>query len=275
MSIAEKAGKWRRLRVVALVLLGVGICVGMANLSYRSPYVVPGISPQPDTSFMGRRQQMRLPAEQAEVAFIFIGGFGDVFTANFRCVYEGTPLLPCTGRQLRACYAWDGGQGHLLRHDTGLIQQDVRAFLQVNPGADLVFVGHSYGGSAIMDVVRSLQPGSYGKIVVATLDPVSSRARSKPRARAEGVLYWVNAYCAPYRSPMDAAAKVGGPWRHCDAADANLCFSGKEKDSEGKRYRHSRPQSLFADTPAGGGESARALLFAACRRLEIGATPPP
>lgn len=270
MSRVKKLGKWRWLRPVVLLLLGGSVCVGIANLSYQSPYVAPGIYPQPDTSFLGRRKQVRLLAERADVALIFIGGFGDVFTANFRCVYEGTPLLPCAGRQVRACYAWDGGEGSLLQHDTDLIQQDVQAFLRVNPGADLVFVGHSYGGSAIMDVVRSLAPGSYGKIAVATLDPVSCRARSMPRVRAQGVQYWVNSYCAPYRSAMDVAAKVGGPWRFCEEADANMCFSGKEQDSAGKRYRHSRPQSLFTDAPAGGGASAQELLFGACRKLGIG-----
>ena len=267
----EKNGCRRRpWWVPVLIAFVIAVAATLCNLSYISPHVTPGIYPQPDTSFIGRRTQVRLPAEQAEVAVIFIGGFGDVLTANFRCVYEGMPLLPCSGRQVRACYAWDGAQGHLLNHDTHLAQQDIRAFLQVNPGADLVFVGHSYGASAVMDIVRHLEGAPYGKIVVATLDAVSCRDRSFPRERAMGVQYWVNAYCAPYRSPMDVAARVGGPWRACEQADANLCFSGKAKDSQGKPYRHSRPQSLFADTHAAYGVSAQELLFEACRRLQIG-----
>lgn len=260
----------RRWWVLIFVAFAVAVCMTLCNLSYVSPHVAPGIYPQPDTSFIGRRTQVRLPAEPAEVAVIFIGGFGDVMTANFRCVYEGMPLLPTAGRQLRACYAWDGAEGNLLKHDTQLACRDIKAFLQVNPGADLVFVGHSYGGSAVMDIMRRLEGAAYGKVVVATLDPVSCRARSFPKQRAGGVLYWVNAYCAPYRSPMDIAARVGGPWRACEQADANLCFSGKEKDSQGKAYRHSRPQSLFADDHAAYGVSAQELLFDACRRLRIG-----
>ena len=177
--------KWQRWLVFAIAAVGLG--ASLWNISYRSPHVSPGIYPQPDTSFIGRRTQMRLPAEQADVAIVFIGGFGDVFTANFRAVYEGMPLLPEAGKQLRAYYAWDGAEGHLLSHDTDLIRDDVRAFLQCNPGADVVFVGHSYGGSAVMDVVRQLDPATHGRIMVATLDAVSCRHRSHPRERAAGV----------------------------------------------------------------------------------------
>lgn len=256
--------------LLVFVIFGVVLVVTLCNLSYISPHVAPGIYPQPDTSFIGRRTQVRLPAENAEVAVIFIGGFGDVVTANFRGVYEGMPILPIEGRQLRACYAWDGAQGHLLRHDTELLQQDIKAFLAINPGADLVFVGHSYGGSAVMDVMRHLQGAPYGNVLVVTLDPVSCRERSYPKQRSAGVSYWVNAYCSPYRSPMDLAARVGGPWRECEQADVNLCFSGKAKDEQGQSYRHSRPQSLFADTHAAQGVSAQQLLFDACKRLSIG-----
>lgn len=270
MPLLPRKRSRRVWRWLLLLTLGITVGVTLCNLSYVSPRVQPGIYPEPDTTFMGRRTQVRLPAEPAEVAVIFIGGFGDVLTANFRCVYESMPLVPTAGRQLRAYYAWDGAGGHLLRHDTQLAQQDIKAFLQVNPGADLVFVGHSYGGSAVMDIMRHLQGEPYGKVVVATLDPVSCRERSHPQERAAGVLYWVNAYCAPYRSPMDAAARVGGPWRECPQADVNLCFSGKEKDTQGKRYRHSRPLSLFTDAHALGGASAQDMLLAACKRFNIG-----
>lgn len=264
------AGRHNWWRTLTLAAVGVAVCVTLCNISYVSPRVQSGIEPAPDTSFIGRRTQMRLPAEAAEVAVIFIGGFGDVLTANFRCVYEGMPLLPTAGRQLRACYAWDGAEGHLLQHDTRMVQQDVKAFLAVNPGADLVFVGHSYGGSAVMDIMRHLAGEPYGKVLVATLDPVSCRERSHPQERAEGVCYWVNAYCAPYRSPMDLAAHVGGPWRECAQADVNLCFSGEAEDAEGKRYRHSRPLSLFTDEHADHGASAQSLLLDACRRVGVG-----
>ena len=265
--------RWQRWLVIGIAAVGLG--VSLWNISYRSPHVSPGIYPQPDTSFIGRRTQMRLPAEKADAAIIFIGGFGDVLTANFRAVYEGMPLLPGGGKQLRAYYAWDGAEGHLLSHDTDVIRDDVRAFLQCNPGADLVFVGHSYGGSAVMDVVRQLDHSTQGRIVVATLDAVSCRARSYPRERAEGVTYWVNVYCAPYRSLMDAAARIGGPWRECAQADANLHFSGEEKDAEGKRYRHSRPLPLFTEIAPQAEKSAQDFLFEACRQYGIGQTTHP
>lgn len=214
--------------------------------------VAPGIEPEPQTGFFARRSQMRLPAESADVAVIFVGGFAEQVLTHLRAVYESMSPLPGEGRQLRACYAWDGGRGCLLAHSTKLLQNDLLAFLRLNPQADIVLIGHSYGGSAIMDVLRHLgKDVPRGRTIVLTLDPVSARKRSHPRERAEGVDYWINVYCEPYRHGKDIFAAIGGPWRECPQADVNLRFSGDERDAKGRRYQHSRPDSLLMERPKG------------------------
>ncbi|MBO5683874.1 MAG: alpha/beta hydrolase [Akkermansia sp.] len=239
--------------------------------SCSQPQFAEGIEPTPRTGIVGRRKQLPLPAEKADVAVIFVGGFTEQVLLHFREVYEQTPLLPCKGRQLRAYYAWDSGTGNLLFHSTWKLQRDLRAFLAVNPQADVVLLGHSYGGSAIMDALRQIEDVPHtGKVLVVTLDPVSRRERSKPRERAAMVDYWVNAYCSPYRNVRDVAAWVGGPWGECPQADANVAFSGKERDEDGRRYAHVYPEPMFRETPEEGGKSPYELLLDACERLNIG-----
>lgn len=247
----------------ALLVLGM-------SLSCVQQVVPPeGIYPKPDTGFIGRRLQQRLTTEQADVAVIFIGGFSEQVLTHLRRVYESMPPLPSQGKQVRAFYAWDGGRGCLLFHSTELIQKDLRAFLEKNPGADLVFVGHSYGGSAVMDVLRHLE-AERGRTIVVTLDAVSCRARSFPRERAAGVDYWVNVYCEPYRHVKDLAAAVGGPWRRCEQADVNILFSGSERDLADRRYQHSQPLPLFEDRAPGHELSAYEYMVSSCNRLRVG-----
>ena len=238
----------------------------------QQPQFAEGIEPEPRTGFVGRRRQLPLPAEKADVAVIFVGGFSEQVLLHFREVYEKTPVLPCRGRQLRAYYAWDSGTGNLLFHSTWKLQRDLRNFLAVNPQADVVLLGHSYGGSAIMDALRHIQEVPHaGKVLVATIDPVSRRERSKPRERAPQVDYWVNAYCDPYRNVRDVAAWSGGPWRHCPQADDNLHFSGTRRDADGDRFAHVYPEPMLMESPPGQEHSAYELLLKACERLKIGA----
>lgn len=252
---------WRTTLLTGLACLAVTACTQQV--------VAPGIVPEPQTGWIERRVQVPLAAEPADVAVIFIGGFSEQVLTHFRACYEQTPPLPVKGTQHRAFYAWDGGTGNIFFHSTWKLQRDLRAFLTVNPRADLVLIGHSYGGSAIMDALRHIGPVE-GKVLVVTVDPVSCRERSKPRERAEEVDFWLNSYCSPYCSPKDLAAWVGGSWRHCEQADVNLVFSGEKRDKEGRRYQHAQPLPLLCEKPADGSKSAYEQLVDACHRLKVG-----
>lgn len=257
----------RAVQGAAMLAMAAALLSGPGCQKQAPP--APGIYPAPDTSFFGRRSQVRLSAEKADVAVIFIGGFTEQVLIHLRRMYEEIPPLPLKGRQVRASYAWDGGRGCLLFHNTRLIQRDLRRFLQVNPRADLVFVGHSYGGSAIMDILRHV-PERQGRTVVVTLDAVSCRARSRPRERAAGITYWINVYCSPYRHIKDLAASLGGPWRHCEQADANIVFSGRMRDRRFRRYQHAQPLPMFVDRAPGQERSAHEMLIDACYCFGIG-----
>lgn len=206
--------------------------------------VAPGINPPPAQGFFGRRRQQPLLPERANMAVIFVGGFSEQVLLHFREAYETMPVLPGKGKQLRAYYAWDSGTGNLLFHSTWKLQRDLNAFFRVNPTAQAVLIGHSYGGSAIMDALRHVK-GPHGRITVLTIDPVSRRKSSKPRERATNVSLWLNAYCYPYRGFRDIFARMGGPWRHCPQADLNLNYPGTKRDKEGNRYAHVYPKPIL------------------------------
>ncbi len=248
----------------------LALLLSLTACQQQKPIIAPGIEPVPKEGFLARRSQEPLPAEQADVAVIFIGGFAEKVAARFRRLYESTPTLPAQGRQLRAHYCWDGGQGNVLFHSTARIRRDLEVFFALNPQADLVIIGHSYGGSAAMDVVRHLK-GPHGRILVATVDPVSRRERTRPGERPAGVEFWVNAYCSDYEDVKDSIAWVGGAWRHCPQADVNVPFSGKDRDRAGRRYQHAYPLSLFEDRSPVTHSSAYEELAAAAIRLQLGA----
>ncbi len=249
-----------------LAPLALALCLAACQQAHP---VAPGIDPEPRSGFFGRRSQEPLRAEQADVAVVFIGGFAEKVAARFRQLYERTPVFPGIGRQVRAHYCWDGGRGNVLFHSTARIRRDLEAFFALNPQADLVIVGHSYGGSASMDVVRHLK-GPHGRILVATVDAVSRRERSQPRVRPPKVDYWVNSYCSDYEDYKDSVAWVGGAWRRCPQADVNIPFSGKTRDAEGRRYQHAYPLQLFMDKSPQTQRSACEELTAAAARMKLG-----
>lgn len=232
-------------------LLSLLLTVGIVQLlpscgQQKKPETAPGIIPAPAEGFIGRRRQQPLPAHKAEMAVIFVGGFTEQVLLHFRKAYETMPTLPCKGKQLRAYYAWDSGTGNLLFHSTWKLQRDLTAFCKLNPSADIVLIGHSYGGSAIMDALRHLK-APHGRILVATIDPVSRRKRSHPQERPDCVDYWINTYCYPYRNLRDGFARIGGPWRHCPQADINLNFPGTQRDAEGARFAHVHPEPMLQE----------------------------
>lgn len=244
---------------------------GALLASCAQPQLAAGIEPAPQVGFVGRRAQLPLPAQQADLAVIFVGGFTEQVLLHFRSVYEKMPPLPCRGKQLRAYYAWDSGTGNLLVHSTWKLQRDLRAFLRLNPQADVVLLGHSYGGSAIMDALRGVQDVPHaGKVLVVTVDPVSRRARSLPRARAPQVDFWINAYCSPYRHVGDVVAWLGGPWGHCPQAELNLHYPGTARGADGARFSHVYPEAMVMEVAPGAQKSTHACLLEACERFNIG-----
>lgn len=243
-------------------------------LSDCAQQAVPGIEPAPATSFFGRRHQAFLPSEQADMAVVFVGGFSEQVLTHFRSTYETMPLLPCGGRQLRAFYAWDGGTGNLFFHSTWRLQRDLRAFMQRNPHADIVLLGHSYGGSAVMDALRHLDDvKEHGRIIVVTLDPVSRRGRSEPRTRAPQVDVWINAYCDPYRAADDVVPLIGGTWRNCPQADSNIAYPGTARSEDGERFQHRFPKPLLMEDSPLHHKSAYKELCERCRELRTGYPP--
>lgn len=250
---------------------GVAVSAVSAMVGCAHPTAA-GIEPMPDTSFFGRRAQVFLPAEEADMAVIFVGGFTESTMVHFRSAYETMPPLPCKGRQLRAFYDWEGGDGNLISHSTERLQHDLRAFMQRNPRADVVLLGHSYGGSAVMDALRHIQDvTTHGRIFVVTLDPVSRFEASAPRERAPQVDGWLNAYCAPYRTPVDVVPMLGGSWGHCPQADMNFVYPGTKRDANGRRFRHRNPRPLLMEaSPVQGASPYEELL----RRLSPRADSP-
>ena len=230
----------------------------------QKPETVSGIIPTPAEGIIGRRRQQPLPGEKADMAVIFVGGFTEQVLLHFRKAYETMPTLPCQGRQLRAYYAWDSGTGNLLFHSTWKLQRDLNAFCKLNPKADIILIGHSYGGSAIMDALRHLKE-PHGQVIVATIDPVSRRQRSKPREKAACVNFWINAYCYPYRNLRDGFARMGGPWRYCEQADINLNFPGTQRDTDGTRFAHVYPEPMLMEPNPATGKSVYRLI---CDRLK-------
>lgn len=229
----------------------------------------PGVYPEPPKGFMGRRTQVPLRAEKADVAVIFIGGFAGRYLTRMRAVYERMPVLPVPGKQFRAFYDWDGGEGMLFLNNVNRAVNDLQNFLALNPKADIVLIGHSYGGSAVMDIMRQVTR-PHGRVIAVTIDPVSRKSRSMPRTRARGIDYWINIYCDDVRVPIDYVVKLGGVWKFCPQADENIRFLGTARDKKGDRYRHTRPEPLFFEKMADAAETPYERLLRACERYGIG-----
>ncbi len=173
--------------------------------------------------------QFPLPIEKADCAVIFVGGFLDFYFGAVRRSFNDLPPLQNKAapyKEVRAYYHWEGNEGNIFCHDTDVVTTAALQWIELNPTGTLVLIGHSYGGSAIMDVARRIPQDFQGKLIVATLDPVSRRPRSQPRQRAPRVDYWVNAYVTKRRAFHELFIMMGGTWNTCPQADANLRFYG-------------------------------------------------
>ncbi len=190
-----------------------------------------------------------LQAQTSPLAIVCIGGFADEYMGRMRQVFDILPLLESREHQ-GAYYYWHGGSGHLLAHNTAPIAHDISAWCEHNPQSTLVLIGHSYGGSATMDIARQLPTSFKGKLAVITLDPVSRREASYPRSRAPRVDYWINSYVTQRRNPLEIVPALGGIWDYCAEADVNLSFSGRDKDFMGRRHAHNLALSLLIERSA-------------------------
>ncbi|MFI3244577.1 MAG: alpha/beta hydrolase, partial [Akkermansia sp.] len=173
--------------------------------------------------------QSPLPIEKADCAVIFVGGFLDCFFGSVRRSFNDLPPLQNRGKdykEVRAYYHWEGNEGNIFSHNTDVATQAALKWIELNPKGTLVIIGHSYGGSASMDIARRIPKDFAGKLLVATLDPVSRRERSQPRQRAPRVDYWVNAYVTKRRAFHELFIMMAGTWNHCPQADQNLRFYG-------------------------------------------------
>ncbi len=242
--------------------IGAAICITLAimdntiGLENKQP-LMKGLDPvvmeKHSTTTPSDLTQDPLPEEKSDMAFVFIGGFGDEESGNMRRCYDALPeaikTLPAELREqkiISGFYHWEGDEGNLLRHDTKDIQDNLNDWLKINPSSTLIIIGHSYGGSASMDVARHLDQSIKPNLYVVTLDPVSRRPKSKPRHRSENCVYWVNSYIHARRSIDELTPVIGGAWKNCEEADVNVSFSGKTKDFTNKdKHLHARSIPLL------------------------------
>lgn len=204
--------------------------------------------------------QRPLPVRQAEVALVFIGGFGDEVTGIVEYLARRFPesALGMQSEAVRAYYHWNGGCVEDATEGFRRIADDVAAFRRANPGAAVVLVGHSMGAAAALKVAE-LQPlmKAPSGIYLVTLDPAD---RVVKPVRPAGVSWWGNCYVENSRSQHDFIIASGGRWNHCAAADYNVVFDGRDTDEYGHPYIHDNAMSLLMSS---GGTPAASL----CRKL--------
>lgn len=202
-------------------------------------------------------------AANADYAVVFIGGFIDwligVSWRQYRD-FEGFDL-PMKG--LKGFYHWDGGHLGMLADGCHGIADDLNALLAVKPDLHLILVGHSYGGSAAMEVARHLTGVRGGALMVLTLDAVSRRQSC---ARAPGVDFWGNAFLFRGGGFLDVVPRIGGRWGSCPDADVNLPYDGYIRDRAGNLYSHRRPASMLREAPIGE-QTGESLLEMVGKRL--------
>lgn len=181
---------------------------------------------------------------------VFIGGYGDFWMGISRRTCLGFKGFVEQGACLKGYYHWDGGGWGMLGDRCHHIAADLAQAGRLMPGVPLVITGHSYGGSAAMEVARELHriaPG-VSPLIVLTIDAVSRR---QPRTRAQGVLFWGNSYLYEGGGPIDVVPRIGGRWGASPEADLDLAFSGYAESSPGLKYSHRRPVPMIFQGPDG------------------------
>lgn len=201
--------------------------------------------------------QRPLPLQQADVALVFIGGFGDEVSGIVEYMARRTP--PMAAREARAYYHRHGGFVADAPKGYREIADAIMAFREKNPAADVVLIGHSMGAATALKVAELLPAAEagQGRVLLVTIDPAD---RVVQPIRPASVYWWGNCYVVNSQSGHDFIAELGGRWNHCDQADANIQFSGLRTDEYGHAFIHDNAFSLFMSRKGSSSLSLRDLL---------------
>lgn len=212
---------------------GVLMLLGCSALVAEQPVAAPAQHLYP---------QRPLQTEPAELALVFIGGFGDEISGIIE--YMARYLPPLADKEARAYYHWNGGVIADATLGYKAIADSITAFRQRNPRADVVLIGHSMGAATALKTAELLAPATagQGRILLVTLDPAD---RVVQPIRPAAVDWWGNAYVVNSQSDHDFIAAWGGRWNHCDQADSNTRFNGLRTDEFGYEFIHDNALSLF------------------------------
>lgn len=177
-------------------------------------------------------------------AVVFIGGFVDAYMGVMEEIYSEFQGVADDVPFIKGYYHWDGGAFGMLKDDCRMIARDIEKACGAYPGMPVAVLGHSYGGSAAIEVVRSACAGGVDpeRFIVLTVDAVGRR---QSRERAEGILFWGNSYLSEGGGLFDIVPRVGGRWGAVSGADANVAFSGYDVAPDGMLFSHRRPKPMI------------------------------
>ncbi len=194
--------------------------------------------------------QRPLPALSGERALVFVGGFGDEVHGIMSHLEAMAPAFVPGQVERRGYYQWNGGDP-AAQHAPAPIVADIRAFLRVNPQAEVVLIGHSLGAATALRALQELK-AEEGRFCLLTLDPVDS---STPPERPASVAWWGNAWLSHSQSKRDFLFALGGRWNACAGADVNLHFDGRRPTSWGRLPIHDDAAGFLLARPAGAAAS--------------------
>lgn len=205
----------------------------MAEQPLAAPVTAQQVCPNP---------QRPLPLQHADVALVFIGGFGDEVSGIVEYMARRTP--PLAAREACAYYHRHGGFVADAPKGYRAIADAITAFRAKNPAADVVLIGHSMGGATALKVAELLPAADagQGRVLLVTIDPAD---RVVQPIRPSSVAWWGNCYVVNSQSGHDFIAELGGRWNHCDQADVNIRFNGLHADEYGHAFIHDNAFSLL------------------------------
>ncbi|WPX40643.1 alpha/beta hydrolase [Akkermansia sp. N21116] len=186
--------------------------------------------------------------QRPDYGVVFIGGFGDKWLGIMHGLWRRFDGFDVPGSWVSGYYHWDGDGWGLAGDRCDRIAFDLERLLDRFPETHLVLIGHSYGGSASMQVARLLQHDAC-RLDVLTIDAVSRRQTSD---RAQGVGLWINTYLSRGGGWLDIVPRIGGRWGECEEADVNLAYDGTIcVPGRGLLYSHRDPASMMDESPVG------------------------